>query len=136
MVLVSVAGLATPLHGERYGHRQAGDFLREQAGAYDEILDPSRMAGFLAGLDARNLWPHDHPPPCSAIVENFHDYYPQIAWLVLSDRLVEPWEVEEWNAQMDGLRLTEVKRFPLARGPNSRWHVRVYRLETPEGRGP
>ena len=52
---------AKPLHEDRYGHRDLGEYLRANATADDVILDPYNWAQFYSGRSVRGVPPDPKP---------------------------------------------------------------------------
>lgn len=123
LALVEIpASWTTTFHGERFGHRLAGEWLTAQ-GTGSKIFDVTGLAAYYAELEDRNL----HPPRPGAITMGYLDALagccPDLRLIVISDRQLE------LSDPAEGTRLSEVVSFPASLDPDCAYRVRIFRTD-------
>ncbi|MBX9653936.1 glycosyltransferase family 39 protein [bacterium] len=132
VIALGVAGARQPLNRPIAGLKSMGDRLHREVANASNVIDPSFVSSFYAGMEKGNRWPW---------VGNFSfdglhgtlDRFEKIEFVILSDRLIAeatgrnsvPLEFGHW-------RLREWLVMPLSNDPTSREMVRTYRVENLE----
>jgi len=130
--VLALAGVATtwqnPLHGERHGFRQAGEWLHTQGEV--SYLDPEGLASFFAGRFGDNLWPTYQPRLTLRCLEHLPHPLPATSWLVVSDRYLEQHGLPDGLPTTGaGYRVRVVVSFQASLDTGYRKRVRVYGVE-------
>lgn len=132
IVALGVAGASQPLNRPIAGLKSMGDRLHREVATDSNVIDPSFVSSFYAGMEKGNRWPW---------VGNFSfdglrgtlDRFDKIKFVILSDRLIaESTGQKSIPLEFGNWRLKEWLVMPLSNDPASGEMVRTYRVENLE----
>jgi hypothetical protein len=113
-------------HGERYGHRRAGEWLAAQAVPGPLVYDLSGLATLYAGWEDRTI----RPPRTGAVTRGYLEALARccqaLGYVVISDRNLDE---DGSAAATGGGRLREVASFPASVDPRCPYRVRIFSVQ-------
>jgi hypothetical protein len=111
-------------HGERFGHRLAGEWLAAHAPQRPWVYDVTGLAAWYAGLADRNVCPPRTTGITTGYLESLAECCPGLGYIVIADRCLD----DRRGPAAVGGRLEEVTRIPASLDPSSEYRVRVYHV--------
>jgi len=132
IITLGVAGAQQSLNRPIAGLKSMGERLHKEVSDHTDVVDPSFVSSFYAGLEKGNRWPYVG----NFSVDGLHSTLEKsgaIQYVILSDRLIaESTGQRSVPLTLGRWRLREWLAMPLSRDPSCEEMIRTYRVENTE----